>query len=186
MPVERWPPIYDADDLQRAIRELVGKSRRRSFFYSSLTEGGRVCQGDVLELTSAVPLIDETGAAVALGEVDYWLVIGNTCDFNRPLEDVSWTQVVPVDEITQGLTPQHQEDLENYRLIRRFFVPPWSASSERVLVADFLRPVAMHKAVAGKVARVAARMSFEAWILLHSCLVRFLGRDDGRLDERPE
>lgn len=186
MPVERWPPVYDPDDLQNTIRKIAeARDDLTTVFYGSISEGGPVCQGDVLEFTSPVPLIDETGAAVADGEVDYWLVIGNTCDFSRPVEDIPWTQVVPIEEISKGLTPEYRKDLQSYRLSRLFFVPPWPGS-ERVLVADFLRPVTMHKRVPGSAAHVVARMSFDAWILLHSCLVRFLARDDGRFDEGPE
>jgi hypothetical protein len=50
----------------------------------------------------------------------------------------------------------------------------------RSFAADFLRPVALHKGAVGSSARVVARMTREAWILLHGCLIRFLCRDDGR------
>ena len=38
----------------------------------------------------------------------------------------------------------------------------------------------VHKSVFPEHARVVARMQYAAWVLLHSCLVRFLARDDGR------
>ncbi len=176
---ERWPPVYDAEDLNRTIRQIVEAPDLSAAFFDSVTRGGAVCQGDILRFTSPVPLIDEIGEAVADGEVDFWLVIGNTCDFYR--DDAKWTQVVPLDTIAQPVPEQAMRDLRSYRLARRFYVPSWPGADEKVaLVADFLRPVAMHKATATTKARVVARLSRSAWVLLHSALIRFLARDDGR------
>jgi hypothetical protein len=43
--------------------------------------------------------------------------------------------------------------------------------------------VPLHRAaLRGDDTHVVARMSRLGWVLLHSCLVRFLARDDGRFD----
>jgi hypothetical protein len=34
------------------------------------------CQGDVLQFTSGIPILDEHGEAAELGEYDFWLVVG--------------------------------------------------------------------------------------------------------------
>lgn len=72
---------------------------------------------------------------------------------------------------------------DRYQTSRAFYVPPWKREVEgHCHVADLLRPVTAEKGVFDEVARVEARMARSGWILLHSCLVRFLCRDDGRFD----
>lgn len=181
---ERWPPVYDADDLQRVIIELATE-RIFDSFYWPVRDDPVVCQGDVVELTAEVPYIDASGVAVASAEALRWLVIGNTCDFARAEADVAWTQLVPLVDIGLGqdVTPSDMGALRRYRYSRRFYVPPWPELGEdRHHFADFLRPVAAEKGAFGRAAKVVSRMSFKAWVLLHSCLVRFLARDDGRFD----
>lgn len=179
---ERWPPVYDSDELKQMIAEIAGRPDLRSAFYHLVSEGGPLCQGDVLRFRSPVPAIDEIGEPVALGDIQHWLVIGNTCDFHR--EEVSWAQVVPIEAISEGLNPQYREDFRSFRLSRRFYIPNWAGSDgDSVLYADFLRPVAIHKKAVRERAEVVARMSRAAWVLLHCCLIRFMARDDGRFDE---
>jgi hypothetical protein len=182
--VERWPPAYDADDLKKMIGEIAGRDDLRKAIYApSLTEGGPLCQGDVLRFSSPAPVIDAGGASVALGDFGFWLVIGNTCDFHRPIESVAWTQVVPLVQFTKGVNEQHLEDLTKYRASRVFYTPYWrEAEIEPIFAAELVRPVALHKKVIGQQATVVARMSRLGWMLLHACLVRFLARDDGRFD----
>jgi len=182
---ERWPPVYDAGDLKSAIARLSEGfvAGSRVGFFQSEDLGPAVCQGDVLEFGSPIPVIDESGNIVIDEESDRGLVIGNTCDFERPVETAAWTQVVPLLPLGH-LVPERQRDQLNYRLSRRFYVPPWTGCVEPVgFVADLLRPVAMHKTAALTVGTVRARLSFEGWMLLHACLARFLCRDDGRFDE---
>lgn len=178
---ERWSTAYDAEDLKRMIVEIAGRSDLTSGFYHLLSEGGRLCQGDVLRLRSPVPAVDETGEPVGLGEVDYWLVIGNTCDFDR--EEVAWAQVAPIGVISEGLNPEYLRDFRSFRLNRVFYIPNWEGpEGDRAYYADFLRPVAMHKQAVLEKAEVVARMSRAGWALLHCCLIRFMARDDGRFD----
>ena len=179
MPVERWPPIYDAEDLKKVI-DQIGQGQLHEI-YGSLTQGGPCCQGDVLRFSAGVPVFEANGEAQMVEHFDYWLVIGNTCDFDRI--EVEWTQIVPITEIVAGPTQQERQDLAAYRLSRRFYLPPWGhGEGHHGFVADFLRPIALHKGAVGTVAAVVTRMSVVGWILLHSCLVRFLARDDGRFD----
>ena len=180
MPVERWPPIYDAEDLKRVIDQIARGQLQE--LYGPVDRGGLCCQGDVLSFKAGVPVFEANGEAQQIEDFEYWLVIGNTCDFER--SGVEWTQVVPITELLAAPTQQEQQDLASYRLSRRFFLPPWTeGKSSHGFVADFLRPVALHKGAVGNVAKVVSRMSRVGWILLHSCLVRFLARDDGRFDE---
>lgn len=195
---ERWPPIYDADDLVRDIKRLTGDERgerlEREFFEWRLDRSPNrpddICQGDVVSLDSDVPIIAEDGfPATAAHPEGAWLVIGNTCDFARALADAKWTQLVPI--VSAGsiaeVTTAQVNAARRYTQARRFYVPPWSAETEHHLhLAELLQPVTVDKRVLQGPARKAelkARMSRGAWILLNACLVRFLARDDGRYDE---
>ena len=185
MALDRWPPVYDADELAGTIRELVASERLFAEFYDDLLQGPPVCQGDVVRLASHVPLIDRTGQPVADFDVDFWLVIGNTCDFERDPVKVPWTQVVPIfDFSTEGtLSEDEQAALRRYQTSRAFYLPPWRGQpAGSCLVADLCRTVTAEKAVFDQAAHVVARLREASWVLLHSCLIRFLCRDDGRFD----
>lgn len=178
---ERWPPVYDAQELSELIGELGARTDLEAVIYqSNVVAGGPCCQGDVLQLHQGVPLIDEAGEPRVSGDFSHWLVVGNTCDFERA--DVEWTQVVPIQEWPHA-TPERVQVLTTYGPSREFYIPYWAAKREgHILVADFVRPCALSKKAIGPRATVVARMSRAGWILLHACLVRFLARDDGRFD----
>lgn len=189
---ERWPPVYDADDLVREIKRLTDRPDLAEAFFDwrrdrSMAAPDDVCQGDVVELASEVPVILEDGQPGIVEHPDgAWLIIGNTCDFARDLEDVRWTQAVPILDVgaMNELEPAVANALRRYTHSRRFHVPAWSSRvAGRAHVADLLRPVAVDKRALQGSARIGvvhARMARAAWILLNACLVRFLARDDGR------
>lgn len=111
------------------------------------------------------------------------MVVGNTCDFVRDLDTVENTQIVPLinlgDEDT--LTSDQRREIRSYDAYRSFYVPPWMPYVRgKYFIADFTRHVTVHKSALTSASRVEARLSFRAWILFHSCIVRFLARDDGR------
>lgn len=181
-PEGRWPPIYDADGLAVVIRELARSEEFDARFWD-LRPIESVCQGDVVRLTAPVPYLDEAGEAHATDEdYEHWLVIGNTCDFERDVGDFKWTQLVPLIDLGTGLSAGDVAHLRSYQAARKFYVPPWSSVAPRHHVADLTRPVTIHKEAFQSHAAVVARVQFAAWVLLHSCLVRFLCRDDGRFD----
>ena len=181
--MERWPPIYDANDLENTIRELTQSHQLAKRFF--VTEPHQyICQGDIIELNSPVPLLHEDGQPAIVDESRYWMIIGNTCDIARDVADVAWSQLVPLVDFTSSiLTEVDMAALTRYQYSRHFYIPPWSEEVEdKHFIADFLRPVAIHKNALFNVAVVKIKLSYHAWILLHSCLVRFLARDDGRFD----
>jgi hypothetical protein len=189
---DRWPPVYDAEDLVREIKKLTEHTDVAEAFYEwrrdrSTTVPEDVCQGDVIELVSDVPVILEDGQPGTMDHPErFWLVIGNTCDFDRHLKDVRWTQLVPIVAlgVTSHLSRTDVAAARKYTQARSFHVPSWSHTLEQhVHVADLLRPVGIDKRVLqgpNAVGLVHARLSRAAWILLNACLVRFLARDDGR------
>lgn len=179
---EPWPPSYDAEERKEAIKKLATSGITEKGFYTSTSKGGTLCQGDVIEFSAELPVLDESGEPALDAQFQYWLVTGNTCDLDREIKDAAWTQLVPVIEQT-SVPDEVLAALQRYRLSRRFHLPRWQGAPDgAIYVADFLRPVALHKAAIDKV-KVAARMSSPAWILLHSCFVRFLARDDRRFVE---
>jgi hypothetical protein len=190
VPAERWPPVYDADDLVREIKRLTARDNLEASFFEwrrdrSTNVPGDVCQGDVVALACDVPLIGESGEAEAMEHPGgHWLVIGNSCDFERSLDEAQWTQLVPLLDVGTAteLSTAERDALRRYTQARRFYMPPWAREVESLAhVADLTRPVAIDKRAFGNgSAEVEARMSRAAWILLNACLVRFLARDDGR------
>lgn len=182
-PEGRWPPVYDADGLARVIDDLAGAPDFDARFWELRPwSASEVCQGDVVELDSAVPLIDENGEPAATNDCLHWLVVGNTCDFARPVESVPWTLIVPTVDIGEGVDARALSTFRGYRYSRRFYVPPWPRGDRCHRFGDFTRTVALHKTAFAGPARPVARMQLAAWVLLHSCLIRFLARDDGRHD----
>jgi len=179
---ERWPPVYDAASLANSIESLV-EAGDFSGFYDPTLRGPKVCQGDVIHLDSDIPLISDEGEPIADDAAEYWLVIGNTCDFERDRATVKWTQLVPIIDFGTNLNAEERASVQRYQTSRGFYVPPWKNQVEaHCHVADFLRPVAAEKEVFDEVASVEARLTHSGWVLLHSCLVRFLCRDDRRFD----
>lgn len=177
----RWPPVYDAAGLRRMIEDLVNDEAFSVRFWELVLRDG-VCQGDVVHLDSTVPVLDDTGQPALTDSCKHWLVLGNTCDFSRDAEDVEWTHFAPLVDV--GVEPRREllQAYRTYRYSRQFYVPPWPGGDYSHRVADFTRPVTVHKRAFTDAARVVARMQFPAWVLLNSCLVRYLARDDGRHD----
>ena len=181
---ERWPPIYDADDLAATIAKVAG-THASSSLYGAISRNPPICQGDVVELPAGLPVLDEGGEPLVLEPAfPLWLVIGNTCDFARARTEVQWTQVVPVYQAQplDEVRPEVLTAFSSYQYSRRFFLPPWPGAERHLRYADFLTPVGVDKEAMTTRARVVARLTREGWILLHSCLIRFLCRDDGRFD----
>ena len=179
-PQGRWPPVYSAEDLAREIASLTSaKDFDARFWLLSLVHPEGVYQGDIVHLPAELPLIDRDGQIAENGAHDYWIVLGNTCDFVR---DVRWTQISPLVSIGDAGPAHEVREHRAYKHSRKFYLPPWPNGDREHRFADFTRPVTLEKAAFGNSAKVIARMQYAAWVLLHSCLIRFLARDDGRHD----
>lgn len=184
----RWPPVYDADDLVDQIKDLTSREDFEARFYEWRRDRATVplddvCQGDVVELASDVPVMGDDGLpGVISNNTRMWMVLGNTCDFYRDLDDCRWTQIAPlVDLGGPEPDPALRDALRRYSQFRRFYVPPWRDSAEQSYhVVELPLMVSIDKRAFPEAARVQARLSRPAWVLLNACLVRFLARDDGR------
>jgi hypothetical protein len=183
--MERWPPIYDAEQLAGQIKGLTAQDALFDNFFAETPKDVPWCQGDVVRLPPMVPYIDDKGPAVLEGDdLSAWLLLSNTCDLCRPLNTVEWAQAVPIRLLgsDSDITQNELQALRRYQYARQFYVPDWSAASpRRHQVAELTMPVTVAREALNTATRLA-RLSLTSWVLLHSCLVRFLARDDGRFD----
>lgn len=74
--------------LAKYISELARADDFEARFWSLTAAGDTtlppLCQGDVIELASALRMIADDGAPILTDDVVHWLVIGNSCDGDRP------------------------------------------------------------------------------------------------------
>jgi hypothetical protein len=181
----RWPSIYDSESLAKSIRLIVqaGPEFDARFYQLGAFTGGVACQGDVVRLRGAVPLIDAEGnAVVSDAEFEHWLIVGNTCDIERVEEPHSL--IAPLVRIDTLVSHEDVSRFRRYEYYKQFYVPPWpNGPDQKHRFADFMQMVTIEKAAFRHAcAPVVARLQFPAWALLHACLIRYLGRDDGRFD----
>lgn len=182
VPMERWPPSYDADELAASISKLVDSTNFASDFYEYRNiSGNRVCaQGDIISFNSGLPLIHDDGIPAILDEYRFWLIVGNTCDISRA--EVPYSQIVPLESLgpEKSIKPETIDIFRKYKYNRRFYIPPWNSSIEDLYYADFTKQATIHKGALYNHTGVIISLSQKGWILLNCCLVRFLARDDGR------
>ena len=180
----RWPAIYSLKDLQKAIREILasGAEFESKFYVKGRTDDPLVCQGDVVELRSPLPLLDENGEPAVHDGADFehWLVVSNTCDHERATS----VQLSPLIVLQAEVGANDISTLKRYEYAKRFYVPPWPGGhDERHRVADFTQSTVLLKtALTNGSAKIVGRLDFPGWALLHTCLVMYLARDDGRFD----
>jgi hypothetical protein len=181
----RWPSVVDAETLSSAITSIVnaGTEFDKRFYQDDLSKGGIACQGDVVQLRAASPMLDEDGRPIVTDtEFDQWLIVGNTCDIDR--EEEHYSLIAPLIYIRREVTGDELRAFRRYEYCKRFYIPPWpNGSNESHHFADFMQLVTIDKAAfRPDCARVVARLEFPAWALLNACIVRFLARGDGRFD----
>lgn len=182
--MQRWPPAYDAEELADSISKLVASADQSSGFYETHGQFANpdFCQGDILAFNSELPLIHSDGEPGLYEKFEYWLLIGNTCDIARTIEDVKHTQIVPLFNLgsSDQINPQALDALKKYQCSRQFYIPPWDSNMNDLYCADFTMPVTIHKQALFDLTQVVGSFTQIAWFLLNACLVRFLARDDGR------
>jgi hypothetical protein len=182
--VGQWPPVYDFETLAAQIKSLVSSYGIFDiFFQNNGPVNVALCQGDVIQFRSPFPLIDEAGDISYLDEgYSSWVIIGNTCDLDRAINDSEYSQVSPLMELAADEPGPILEKLKSYRSNRRFFVPSWSSAAHPGYYVDFTKMCSIHKSCLfnDDLVKVSARMSFLSWVLFHSCIVRYLARYDGR------
>ncbi len=172
---KRWPPVHDEDDLAKAIQNAqrgIGKT----FYELTLVDGW--CQGDIIKLDGAMPVVDESGEATIRDfPTNHWMLLGNSCDLTRELDDVQWTTAVPLLSVDRlGL---ELESAKTYTTARVFFVPSWDEQGD--FYCDLTLTASISRQWLNEQQPVA-RLRQASWTLLNACLVRYLARNDGRND----
>ncbi|MET0498496.1 MAG: hypothetical protein ABW106_09560 [Steroidobacteraceae bacterium] len=183
--MERWPPVYDAVELAGQIKTLAARDALLEDFFSDRPASVAWCQGDVVRLPAVIPILNERGAALAdNAHLTGWLLLSNTCDLDRSLTEVEWAQAVPIFQLgtDENVSDRELLALRRYQYSRQFYLPAWvRGPRRRHYVADLTMPVTVSRRALASAQRLA-RLSMTGWLLLHSCLVRFLARGDGRFD----
>lgn len=173
----RWPPVYDFDSLKAQIKELLERGLEEDFYKKSpnLSE---IFQGDIFKLDTPFPYIDEEGNIVA-EDTNLWLVLGNTCDITR--EDLNFTNIIPL-EVLDDEVPSHIiENLKKFQNYKKVYFPDLSQLSKGYM-ADFTKVCTIEKKFLLKNSEKICELEFHAWVLFHSCIIRYFARDDGRHD----
>jgi hypothetical protein len=136
----------------------------------------------LLNLKAISHLIDADGDISILSNPDkLWVLVGNTCDFTRDETHVRYSQISPLTKLDANTPAKIISGLKTYSTYKRFFLPEWQKNTTSYgYVIDFSKFCSIDKKALKTQAQVLARLSQESWYLFHSCLVRFLARDDGR------
>lgn len=187
--VSRWPPVYDFNELGQQINKLIESREIFETFYYREGLDAILCQGDVINFAGLAPYIDQDGDISSLDEeYDFWLILGNTCDLQRiPTRDKinnfpPFSHITPLIPIPTDAPDEIVNGLRTYNSYKKFFVPSWENSSRQEYIVDFTLICSVDKVCLNSKAIVTARLTQKSWVLLHSCLVRYLARDDGRHD----
>jgi hypothetical protein len=179
----RWPPVYDFESLGEEINTLVSTNEIFDIFFHIRNLDSGLYQGDILKYPGLFPFIDNNGNIQVIEEnYDYWMILGNTCDLDRELPSPHLSHIIPLMPLDDNIPTSIIRDLRTYNSYKKFFVPMWGESSRKGFVIDFTRSCSVEKECLLNHTETVARLTFKSWLLLHSCLVRYLARNDGRHD----
>ncbi len=184
----RWPPIYDFKELGQQIKELINDGSIFHHFFVPDVNGAEFFQGDIISLKSAPVYIDSDGdVAIIDEEFPYWVILGNTCDLARFLSHDNTSKIPHLTHISPLIPVPHDipddilNNLKKYKLYKRIFIPRWGNENNDFYI-DLTIINSIEKQCLIDHSSIKARLNFKTWLLLHSCLVRYLARDDGRHD----
>lgn len=184
MEANRWPPVYDFEDLKSQIKELQERDELCKQYYVFAPQP-TYCQGDIISFEAEFPFITD-GGDIAIDEEPhkYWLIIGNTCDLARDVGSEPYSNVIPLQEIDPSIPESTLDSLKKYVPYKKHFIPTWNEELTPIgFIADFTKICTIEKKVLISDTSIKQKeMSQLSWFLLHSCLVRYLARDDGRHD----
>lgn len=186
--VGRWPPIYDFEELGQQIRTLVKDGSIFYQFFDPNIYNKDFFQGDIVSLKTDPIYIDKDGDISIIDEsVNYWIILGNTCDLSRELTSNDHsvlphlTHISPLFTIPKDIPLSILNDMKQYKFYKKVFIPRWCADENDYYI-DLTIMNSIEKQYLINHSNITARLNFKTWLLLHSCLVRYLARDDGRND----
>lgn len=179
----RWPPIYDFEGLGAEINRLVSSCGIFDVFFHKRDLDSSLCQGDILKFPGQFPFIDEYGNVTIIDEeYEYWMILGNTCDLNRELSSNHFSHITPLIPLSIDTPDSVVRGLRSYDSYKKFYIPHWEQSNHKGFFIDFSFMCSVEKKCLLSLTELVTRLTMKSWLLLHSCLVRYLARDDGRHD----
>lgn len=186
--IGRWPPVYDFEELGQQIKDLINDGSIFHQFFVPYINGTELFQGDIISLKNAPVYIDKDGDIAIIDEdFNYWVILGSTCDLARNIATDGdstlphLTHISPLIPVPSDIPTNILNNLKKYKLYKRVFIPRWG-SEENDFYVDLTIMNSIEKQCLIDYSYVTARLNFKTWLLLHSCLVRYLARDDGRHD----
>lgn len=179
----RWPPVYDFKGLGEEINRLVLSRGIFDEFFLKENLDSNLCQGDILKFPGQFPFINEHGNVAIIDEdYDYWLILGNTCDLHQELSSSHFSHITPLIPIGMDAPDSVVRGLRSYNSYKKFYIPSWEGSVNKGFTIDFTLMGSVDKKCLQTLTKLTTRLTFKSWLLLHSCMVRYLARDDGRHD----
>ena len=186
--INRWPPIYDFEELGQQINKLINDESIFDQFYELQILNTEFYQGDIINFSGNPIYIDKDGDVAIIDEdYDFWIILGNTCDLSRsiaPSHSTTFphlTHISPLIPLPLDTPPDIVGNFKKYKLYKRIFIPNWGDAHHDYYI-DLTMINSVERQCLIDKSKVVARLKYETWILLHSCLVRYLARDDGRND----
>lgn len=179
--VNRYPTIYDFDELKAQIKELVRSGLEHNFF-ESYPDNDEFYQGDVIELQADWPFINEDGDIAIIDEEsqsNLWVILGNTCDIVR--QDLPYTNIIPISIIEDDIESSVLNDLKAFQNFKKIYFPD-SIKGSKGFMIDFTQISSVDKSFLKAHGIKKNQLTRESWVLFHSCIVRYFARDDGRND----
>jgi hypothetical protein len=182
MNCERWPTAYDFNDLQSQIKDIV-KSDYLDNFYTKNMDKNSLFQGDIIQLDKKFVYLNKDGKFEAGSFSDYYMILGNSCDFDRSLSEIPFTNITPLHMIETTTPKDILSGLKNFQNYKRMYIPTFSGDNEYYI--DFTKIMTVSKEFLKNqdISKIKkAELTFASWVLLHSCIIRYFARDDGRND----
>lgn len=174
---KRWPPTYDFESLQDQIIYLINNDLQTDF-YNAYLNNDDFFQGDIIEMKNVFPFIDENGD-IAVNEASLWIILGNTCDIAR--DDLPFTNIIPLEKIDTDIPKKLLSGLMQYQNYKKVYLPG-TGDDSLGYIADFTQVCSIDKNYLIKHTVKLHELTYTAWVLFHSCIVRYFARDDGRND----
>jgi len=182
MRCDRWPTVYDFEELQNQIKQIV-KSNYSKGFYNLSIDKHSLFQGDIIKLNKKFAYLNKDGKFQAEYFSSFWMLLGNSCDFDRNIKDLPFTNITPLQKLDSNVPQKILNGLKNFQNYKHMYIPSFDGNDDEYFI-DFTKIMTVSK----EYLKIdiynfkVAELTFESWVLLHSCLVRYFARDDGRND----
>ena len=178
----RWPTVYDFEQLQSQIKEIV-KCNYSQGFYTSLPKQNELYQGDIIKLDKKFVSLGADGNFEAEMYSSFWIVLGNSCDFARDTKDLPYTNIIPLQKLNSDIPEKIKNGLKNFQNYKHMYIPDFLGDDSEYFL-DFTKIMTISKEYLLQDIKTIKikELSYTAWVLFHSCIIRYFARDDGRND----